>query len=100
MYPEDLGGGWALIHRAIMSVVPSQPASATGQDRKHGPGNMTHRGPFSPAPKPGGLIWGIGPAIQMGTASDDRLGSGKWAGGPMPTPTFELLATFVPTSKG
>jgi hypothetical protein len=83
-----------------MSVVASQPESATGQDRKHGLGNMTYQDPFSPAPKPGGLIWGIGQAIRMGTASDDRLGSGKWAGGPMPTPTFELLATFVSTGKG
>ena len=38
---------------------------------------------FSPkAPGPGGIIWGIGPALQFPTATDGLLGSGKYAAGP------------------
>ena len=32
--------------------------------------------------KPGKLIWGAGPVVLFPTASDDRLGTGKWGLGP------------------
>jgi len=80
VYPTQIGGGWSLIHRVIVPVV-SSPAASPGQERKNGLGDMVYEGFFSPAPA-GGLIWGAGPILQMRTASDDRLGSGKWALGP------------------
>lgn len=33
-------------------------------------------------PGPGGLIWGIGPALLLPTATDDLLGTEKWGAGP------------------
>jgi len=80
VYPTQLGGGWSLIHRLIVPVL-SNPAVAPGQDRKNGLGDIVYEGFFSPAAS-GGLIWGAGPILQMRTASDDRLGTGKWSLGP------------------
>ena len=81
VYPTKLNSDWMLIHRAIVPLM-SMPAFAPGQDRENGVGDIVYEGFFSPTPKPGGLIWGAGPAIQLKTATDDRLGSGKWAAGP------------------
>jgi hypothetical protein len=81
VYPTTLNAEWSLIHRAIVPLL-SQPAFTPGEDRKGGLGDIVYEGYFAPTPKPGGLIWGVGPAIQLKTATDDRLGSGKWAAGP------------------
>ena len=80
VYPTQIGGGWSLIHRLIVPVL-STPAAAPGQERKNGLGDIVYEGFFSPAPA-GGLVWGAGPILQMRTASDDRLGTGKWSVGP------------------
>lgn len=80
VYPVRLGGTWSLINRLIVPVL-SNPAVAPGQDRKNGLGDIVYEGFFSPAAQ-GGLIWAVGPIVQMRTASDDRLGSGKWSAGP------------------
>src|SRR6516225_7595732 len=34
------------------------------------------------ARKPSKIIWGVGPALLLPTATDDALGSGKWSIGP------------------
>lgn len=82
VYPVKLGAsGWSLINRVIVPLL-SNPALAPGQDRENGLGDILYQPFFSPEPKPGGMIWGIGPALQLKTATDDRLGSGKWAAGP------------------
>ena len=46
-----------------------------------GLGNITYQGFISPA-KPGKLIWGAGPVLQMPTNTNDRLGTDKWSAGP------------------
>jgi hypothetical protein len=46
-----------------------------------GLGNITYQGFISPA-KPGKLIWGVGPVLQLPTNTDDQLGSDKWSAGP------------------
>jgi len=80
VYPVKLGSsGWSLINRVIVPLL-SNPAVAPGQQRKSGLGDILYQPFFSPEPK--GLIWGIGPALQIKSATDDRLGSGKWAAGP------------------
>ena len=81
VYPMKLDGGWSLIHRAIVPLM-SMPAFTPDQDRKNGMGDIVYEGFFAPTTKPGELIWGAGPAIQLKTATDERLGSGKWAAGP------------------
>jgi hypothetical protein len=48
-----------------------------------GLGDITQSLFFSPkAPGPGGIIWGVGPAILLPTATDRLLGGGKWGLGP------------------
>jgi hypothetical protein len=81
VYPAKLSADWLLIHRAIVPLL-SQPAFTSDQERKYGVGDIVYEGFFSPTPKPGELTWGVGPIVQMKTATDDRLGSGKWAAGP------------------
>ena len=81
VYPVKLGAsGWTLINRVIVPLL-SNPAVAPAQERENGLGDILYQPFFSPASS-GGLIWGIGPALQLKTATDDRLGSGKWATGP------------------
>ena len=79
VYPVKVEGGWSLINRAIMPLLDAPPTVA-GQDREYGVGDILYQGFFSPAPH--GLIWGVGPALQLDSASDERLGTGKWAAGP------------------
>jgi hypothetical protein len=81
VYPMKLNAEWSLIHRLIVPLM-SMPAFTPNQDRVSGVGDIIYEGFFSPAPKPGALIWGAGPAIQFPTATDDRLGSGQYAAGP------------------
>jgi hypothetical protein len=71
---------WNMINRAIVPIL-SNPAFTPDQDRKSGMGDVLYQMFFSPADanKP---IWGIGPAFMLDTASDDRLGTGKWSAGP------------------
>ena len=81
VYPVRISEDWRLINRLIVPVV-SSPALSASQDRQNGLGDITYEGFFSPAKASGGTIWGIGPIVQMRTATDDRLGSGKWSAGP------------------
>jgi len=43
--------------------------------------NITYQGFLSPA-QPGMLIWGLGAALELPTATDDQLGADRWSGGP------------------
>jgi hypothetical protein len=81
VYPVKIGGGWSLINRAIVPLL-SNPAVLPGQDRQDGLGDITYEGFFAPTPSQGGWIWGVGPAMVMRTATDERLGAGKWSLGP------------------
>lgn len=81
VYPVKLGNGWSLINRAIVPYV-SSPPTVPGQDRKNGLGDITYEGFFAPPVGPSGLIWGVGPMLTLRTATDDRLGQGKWSLGP------------------
>jgi hypothetical protein len=79
--PLSINEDWNLITRTIFPIV-SQPSFARGQDRKTGIGDTTlslFASPMKPAA--GGLIWGAGPIALIPTASDDRLGPGKWGAG-------------------
>jgi hypothetical protein len=82
VYPISLNQDWNLITRTILPVI-SQPATAAGQDRKFGLGDIQFSAFFSPkAPTAGGWIWGAGVIAQLDTATDDRLGQGVWGVGP------------------
>jgi len=79
--PLDLNDDWMLITRTIFPIV-SQPSFAPGQDRKDGIGDILFTGFLSPKkPAFGSLIWGMGPVVNIPTASDDRLGADLWGAG-------------------
>jgi hypothetical protein len=86
--PVKLNADWMLINRAIIPVISQPGISGTPEnDRKNGLGDITYQGFFSPA-KPGKVIWGVGPTVQMATHTNERLGNDRWAAGP----TAVLLA--------
>ncbi len=83
-------GDWNLINRAIIPAIvsvegliggtPDIPEGTPNTDRKTGLGDINYTLFFSPADSKG-LIWGLGPSINLPTATEDQLGSGKWSGG-------------------
>ncbi len=82
VWPVDLNQDWNLITRTIVPII-SQPGFGPGQERKNGIGDIQFSAFFSSkAPTANGWIWGAGFIAQLDTASDDRLGAGKWGLGP------------------
>ena len=80
--PISLNDDWNVISRTIVPLVWQKDVAGDSGDQS-GVGDITQSFFFSPkAPGPGGLIWGVGPVFLLPTASDDRLGSGKWGIGP------------------
>jgi len=67
-----------LIVRTIIPLI-NQPLAE--DDSKFGLGDIALSLFFTPR-KPGKLIWGVGPAIGLATATDPVLGTGKWSAGP------------------
>lgn len=80
-------GKFNLINRFILPV-QWQGEVVEGVGSESGLGDLTYEGFFSPA-KASKVTWGLGPALIIPTATDDRLGSGKWSAGP----AFVVLTT-------
>ena len=78
--PVTINDDWNLITRTILPVI-SRPGYVPGQDRVNGIGDMQVELWASPA-KPGKLIWGLGPILQLPTNSNAALGTKKWGIGP------------------
>jgi hypothetical protein len=84
--PITLSSDWNLISRTILPVlaqkdiVPAPPGRSSSQ---FGLGDTLQSLWLSPQhPGKSGIIWGIGPALLLRTATDKVLGSGKWGAGP------------------
>ena len=73
--PIEIDKDWNLITRTILPVI-SQPAMVPGGDRENGLGDTTFTAFVSPA-QPHGLIWGVGPVLQLPTDTND-LGNKNW----------------------
>ena len=80
-------GDWNLVNRIIIPVANvdgSIPNAGNpnpgGGGSASGLGDINYSVFFSPV-KVGKIIWGLGPSLNMPTADDDQLGSGKWSGG-------------------
>ncbi len=78
--PFHLTEKWNLITRTI-APVRYQPDVTQNSGGEFGIGDINTSLWLSPS-KLGKLVWGIGPILQFPTATDDTLGSGKWAAGP------------------
>ena len=80
--PITLNETWNVISRTILPIIDAESPVSGGSDES-GLGDVTQSFFFSPkAPTEAGWIWGAGPALLIPTASDDVLGTGKWAAGP------------------
>jgi len=80
--PITLNEEWNVISRTILPIIDAE-APVSGLSDESGLGDITQSFFFSPkAPTESGWIWGVGPALLLPTASDDTLGTGKWAAGP------------------
>ncbi len=82
-------GDWNLVNRALIPLahvdgaIPSanNPNPQGGSSSASGLGDINYSLFFSPV-KYDKVIWGVGPSINLPTANDDQLGSGKWSAGP------------------
>ncbi len=105
VYPVNFGD-WNLINRFIVpgsytegqdGPIPPDIEIDAGyaglielaQGSAFGLGDMTYQGFFSPA-KPAKWIWGVGPALVLPIATEDRYASDKWSGG------FSAVALTMP----
>ena len=86
-------GDWNLVNRIIVPIanapggVPGLPGNpgvgdTTESGRTSGLGDINYSLFLNPLETRGKLIWGLGGSITAPTATDDRLGSGKWSAGP------------------
>jgi hypothetical protein len=89
--PVVMEGDWNLINRFIIPFIDQEGQDAfdfngttiPASNDESGLGNIQYQAFFSPKqPTSGGIIWGIGPVIELPTASDDRLGPDAWSAGP------------------
>ena len=79
--PFHLNENWNLISRTILPV--TYVDGGRFGDDFGGLADTTQSLFLSPAkPGPGGLVWGVGPAINIPTATDPRLGTSEWGAGP------------------
>ena len=78
--PIKLSNKWNLITRTILPIVwQPYPSASTGGE--YGLGDLNPSFFLSPG-KPGKLIWGVGPALVIPTATNTILGQGKFSIGP------------------
>ena len=86
-------GDWNLVNRIIIPLadapggivgLPSNPGVGETSEpgRASGLGDINYSLFLNPLETKGKLIWGLGGSITAPTATDDRLGSGKWSAGP------------------
>jgi hypothetical protein len=78
--PFHLTESWNVITRTIVPFV-YQPELAPGVGDVFGLSDIQFSAFLAPA-KPGGIIWGVGPILQMPAGTDDSISQGKWAAGP------------------
>jgi len=81
--PISIAKDWNLLVRWIMPIVYQPVPNAPGapETGEYGLGDMTPTFFISPK-KPGKLIWGVGPILQLPTATNTFLGQGKLGIGP------------------
>jgi hypothetical protein len=86
VYPAQISTNWNLIVRTILPVIYLE-SPASGLNDTFGLGDTLQSFFFSPRNTPGGVTWGVGPAINWPTGTDPLIDSEKWSAGP----TFVVL---------
>ena len=83
---------WKLVNLSIITLadapggIPAFPGDP-GVDQSAGVSDLIHASFVTPHHS-GDFIWGIGAMLALPTATDDSLGSGKWAAGPAVRVTY------------
>ena len=96
--PLHLTKNWNLITRTILPIVWQPDASQPTGQGWYGLGDLNPTLFLSPR-NPGKLIWGVGPAIVLPTATAPQLGQGKLSLGPgivlLSTPGHWVIGTLL-----
>ncbi|MDG1684185.1 MAG: transporter [Luminiphilus sp.] len=80
--PISLNDNWNMISRTIVPIVKQSDVPIPGLSES-GIGDIVQSVFFSPKkPTDNGLIWGIGPVINIPTSTKETLGPEAWAAGP------------------
>ena len=80
--PFSLNDHWNLISRTIVPFIHQENITADGATQT-GLGDTTASFFFAPSqPGAGGMVWGVGPAFLLPTATRTVLGTQKWCIGP------------------
>jgi hypothetical protein len=78
--PFAVSDDWSIITRTILPLI-AQPGMAPGEGWTNGRGDTQLSAFLSPA-RGDKLVWGVGPVLQIPSATNNAFGQGKWAGGP------------------
>jgi hypothetical protein len=78
--PIHVNADWNIITRTILPLI-WQPSMAPGHTVPFGTGATTFTAFLSPSQPTNGLLWGVGPVVQVPTTSDPSLGSNVWGAG-------------------
>jgi hypothetical protein len=81
LIPIQISQGWLLVPRIVATAVTYVPDSTRDSDGRVGLGDMVPTFFLTPA-HVRRLIWGVGPALLIPTATDSALGAGRWGLGP------------------
>ena len=79
--PWQISQNWLLVPRIVATTVAYEPDVAHTHGGTTGLGDTVATFFFTPF-HAGKLIWGLGPSLLIPTATDSRLGTGKWNLGP------------------
>ena len=79
--PIRVSENWNLINRIITPIIYQPTTSQPVNQGAYGFGDLNPSFFFSPS-KPHKLIWGVGAAVVLPTATSPVLGQGKWSAGP------------------
>lgn len=79
--PLPVTGDWLLVTRVVTNAITYQPNLVAKSGGITGLGDTTSSFFLTPV-HTGKLIWGVGPAVLIPTATSNQTGAGKWGVGP------------------
>jgi hypothetical protein len=79
--PLQVSEKWLLVTRVVATAVAYEPDVTQPKGGTTGLGDIVASFFITPS-RTGKLIWGAGPSLLIPTATDTKLGTGKWALGP------------------
>lgn len=88
LWQSHLKENWSLVHLDLITLADAPPLPGNPVNPEPVPGktatglsDLIHMTLYTPKPA-GKFVWGVGGVLSIPTATDNALGSGKWAAGP------------------